>query len=268
MSIKICIAGVTGWAGSALSKGVLQEPDITLVSGISRSNAGINLADILDVTTPEIPIFKDIEEALEGPSFDILFEFTKPTIAKHNVVQAIKAGKDVIVGTSGLSDSDYEEIEVLANQYGVSVLAVGNFAITAVLLQKFSVMAAKYIPNFEIIDYASHSKPDAPSGTTLELVKKISEVQTSTDIVKDEDIIGYAKTRGEKINGVRVHSVRLPNYMISVESIFGLNDERLTIRHDSGMGAEPYVQGAILAIKKINTFKGFRRGLDSVLDEG
>ena len=97
--------------------------------------------------------------------------------------------------------------------------------------------------------------------------RKISEVQTSADIVKDEDVIGYAKTRGEKINGVRVHSVRLPNYMISVESIFGLNDERLTIRHDSGMGAEPYVQGAILAIKKINTFKGFRRGLDSVLDE-
>ncbi|WBS75824.1 4-hydroxy-tetrahydrodipicolinate reductase [Elizabethkingia meningoseptica] len=267
MSIKICIAGATGWAGSALSKGVLKDPEIVLVSGISRSNAGKDLAEVLDIEAPSVPVFGNIEEALEGPDFDILFEFTKPGIAKHNVLQAIQAGKNVIVGTSGLSDADYSEIETQVHSHDVSVLAVGNFAITAVLLQKFAVMAAKYIPNFEIIDYASHSKPDAPSGTTLELAKKLSEVQTSADVVKDEDVIGYAGTRGEKINGVRVHTVRLPSYMISVESIFGLSDERLTIRHDSGMGADPYVKGAILAIKKVNTFKGFKRGLDSVLDE-
>ena len=266
MSIKICIAGATGWAGSALSRGVLKEDGIQLVSGISRSQDGNNLADFLEAEVPEIPIFGSIEKALQGPKFDVLFEFTKPDIAKHHVIEAIKAGVNVIVGTSGLSDEDYAEIEALTKQHGVSVLAVGNFAITAVLLQKFSVMAAKYIPNFEIIDYASHSKPDAPSGTTLELAKKISEVQTSTDIVSDEDTIGHPETRGEKINGVRVHSVRLPSFMISVESIFGLNDERLTIRHDSGMGAEPYVKGAILAIKKVGSFKGFKRGLDSVLD--
>ncbi|KAF5306052.1 hypothetical protein FQR65_LT18608 [Abscondita terminalis] len=152
--------------------------------------------------------------------------FVIPEDVKEISKDAIKAGKNVIVGTSGLSDNDYAEIETLANQNGVSVLAVGNFAITAVLLQKFSVMAAKYIPNFEIIDYASHSKPDCfQSGTTLDCKENYRKIY------------------------------------------FGLNDERLTIRHDSGMGAEPYVQGAILAIKKINTFKGFRRGLDSVLDE-
>lgn len=266
MGIKVCIAGATGWAGSALSRAVIEDASLELASGISRSKKGEDLSNFLQVEATFIPIFGSIEEALEGPNFDVLVEFTKPDIAKHNVLEAIKKGVNVIVGTSGLSDEDYQEIEALTNQYNVSVLAVGNFALTAVLLQKFSVMAAKYIPNFEIIDYASHSKIDAPSGTTLELAKKISEVETSKDVVKDEDVIGHPQTRGEKINGVRVHAVRLPNYMISVESIFGLNDERLTIRHDSGMGADPYVKGGLLAIKKINTFKGFKRGLDSILD--
>lgn len=168
----------------------------------------------------------------------------------------------MVVGTSGLTDEDYIEIEGLAHENNTSVLAVGNFALTVVLLQKFSEIAAKYIPNFEIIDYAHEDKIDSPSGTARELAYRFSKIVH----VSNHELIGEEERRGAELNGVHVHSVRLPGHVISIESIFGLKDEKLTIRHDSGASAEPYVKGALLAIEKVRTFKGLKRGLDSIMD--
>ncbi len=160
----------------------------------------------------------------------------------------------------------YTAIEALALKHEVAVLAVGNFAITAVLLQKFSEIAAKYIPNFEVIDYAHDHKVDSPSGTARELAAKLARVRVPNDPVTGDALVGPPESRGAKINGVRVHAIRLPGYTLSVASVFGLQDELLTIRHDSGAGAEPYVQGGLLAIKAVGSFKGLKRGLDAVMD--
>lgn len=266
MKLRICIAGATGWAGSALSKGVDGDETLTLVAGISRRRKGQNLSEILGLKPDHIPVFEDAASALASISCDVFVEFTQPGIAKKNVSAAIRKGINVVIGTSGLTDEDYTEIEALALKHKVAVLAVGNFAITAVLLQKFSEIAAKYIPNFEVIDYAHNHKIDSPSGTARELAGKLSKVRIPEDFVSAENMVGPPGSRGAKINGVTVHAVRLPSYMISVESIFGLQEERLTIRHDSGTGAEPYVQGGLLAIKAVGSFKGLKRGLDSVMD--
>lgn len=265
MQLRICIAGATGWAGSALSKGIDADKDLVLVAGISRRRKGQNLSEILNLNTGDIPVFEDAASALSAVACDVFVEFTQPAIAKQNVITAIGKGINVVIGTSGLTDEDYAVIESMAIAHNVSVLAVGNFAITAVLLQKFSEMAAKYIPDFEVIDYAHSHKIDSPSGTARELAKKLSLVRIPDDHVTAADLVGPPESRGAKINGVTVHAVRLPGYTLSVESIFGLNDERLSIRHDSGVGAEPYVQGGLLAIKALSTFKGFKRGLDSVM---
>ncbi|HVI46375.1 MAG TPA: dihydrodipicolinate reductase C-terminal domain-containing protein [Chitinophaga sp.] len=106
----------------------------------------------------------------------------------------------------------------------------------------------------------------APSGTVRQLVKRLSDVQIPTEFVKEDEMVGPREARGAKVNGVRVHALRLPGYVIAVEAIFGAHDERLTIRHDAGASAEPYVNGGLLAIKKVSTFKGLKRGLDSVMD--
>lgn len=266
MKIRVCIAGATGWAGSALSKGVTADPELQLVAGISRKAKGADLAMLLGLETEPIPVYETVTAALDEVNCDVFVEFTKPESAKANVMAAIQKGVNVVIGTSGLTDDDYKEIATLAEEHQVSVLAVGNFAITAVLLQKFSEMAAKYIPNFEVIDYADDHKADAPSGTVRELVKRLSDVQLPNETIAESERIGAPGTWGAKINGVRVHALRLPSYTISVETIFGLTDERLTIRHDSGTGAEPYVKGGLLAIKKVGSFKGFKRGLDSVME--
>ena len=266
MPIKVFIAGGTGWAGSELSKSVFKQDNMQLVGALSRSHEGKNLAKVLNLGEGDIPVYADIDTALSQTEFDVLVEYTKPDIAKKNILAALSKGKNVVVGTSGLSEEDYKEIEKVANQNNASALAVGNFAITVVLLQKFSEMAAKYIPNFEIIDYAHEKKIDAPSGTARELAFRLSKIQESTIHVPVEQMVGPKETRGARMGGVQVHSLRLPGHVISIESIFGLKDERLTIRHDSGASAEPYVKGALLAIEKVGTFKGLRRGLDSVME--
>ena len=81
-----------------------------------------------------------------------------------------------------------------------------------------------------------------------------------------EQTEGIVETRGARVSGSQVHSIRLPGYTISVEIIFGLPGQQLTLRHDSGSSAQPYVDGSLLAIRKVNSFVGLRRGLDTVLD--
>lgn len=265
MPTKVFVAGGTGWAGSELCKGIHATKGLELTGALSRSHAGKNLGDILGLGG-NIPVFGKIEDALASTSFDVMVEYTKPDTAKQNIIAALERGKKVVVGTSGLTEADYDSIEKVALENNSSVLAVGNFAITAVLMQKFSEMAARYIPNYEIIDYAHEDKVDAPSGTVRELAHRLSKVQEAAIHIPDKSIIGNKESRGARLTGVQVHSVRLPGYVISIESIFGRKDERLSIRHDAGSGAKPYVMGALLAIEKVGTFKGLKRGLDSVME--
>ncbi len=266
MTIRVCLAGATGWAGSAVARAIAQLDDITLVSAVSRTHAGKTLGEVLAEPRLTAPIYATAQEALAAHPCDVFFEFTKPDVAKSNVLTALQHKTHVVVGTSGLSDTDYEDIASAAGEAGCGVLAVGNFALTVVLLQKFSEIAARFIPQWEIIDYASDAKKDSPSGTVREMVNRLSKVRPSELTVPIDETLGVRETRGARMTGSQVHSVRLPSYTISAEIIFGMPDQKLTIRHDSGTSAQPYVDGSLLAIRKVGTFTGLRRGLDSVID--
>jgi len=265
-TIRVCLAGATGWAGSAVARALAQTSDIALVSAVSRTHAGKTLGDVLTEPRLTCPVYATAQEALTAHPCDVFFEFTKPDVAKSNILTALQHRAHVVIGTSGLSDADYAEIASAAEQNQRGVLAVGNFALTVVLLQKFSEIAAKFIPQWEIIDYAHDDKKDAPSGTARELAYRLSKIRESELTVPLEETKGVVETRGARMTGSQVHSIRLPGYTISAEIIFGMPDQKLTIRHDSGTSAEPYVDGSLLAIRKVNTFVGLRRGLDSVLD--
>ncbi len=171
----------------------------------------------------------------------------------------------MIIGTSGLTDSDYHEIDQAAKEKRVGVIACGNFSLTAALAKYFALIAAKYLPQWEIIDYAQADKPDAPSGTARELASALAKVRKNHIVVPIEQITGEKEARGAQVSGSQVHSVRLPGYKFSFETIFALPNERLTIRHDAGNGAEPYVDGTLLAARKVKEIKGLIRGLDTLL---
>ncbi|MBK9711326.1 MAG: 4-hydroxy-tetrahydrodipicolinate reductase [Kouleothrix sp.] len=265
MTIRVCLAGATGWAGSALAHAIAQSDAIELVAAVSRTHAQRTLGDVLDEPRLTCPIYATAQQALAHPC-DVFFEYTKPEVAKANSMAALHQGAHVVIGTSGLTDADYADIATAAEQHQRGVLAVGNFALTVVLLQKFAEMAAKLIPQWEIIDYAHDHKKDAPSGTVRELAARLSRIRPSELTVPLDQTQGIVETRGARLAGSQVHSIRLPGYTISAEIIFGMPDQTLTIRHDSGTSAQPYVDGALLAIRKVSSFVGLRRGLDSVLD--
>jgi len=181
------------------------------------------------------------------------------------VLAAIAARRHVVIGSSGLTQKDFEDIDSLARTIGVGVVAVGNFAITAALLQRFAVEAAKYLGTWEIIDTAHAGKIDAPSGMARELAWRLSQVGKPHAEVPVENTIGQVEARGADVHASRIHSVRLPGYTIGLEIRFGQEDERLTLQYDAGPGATPYIAGTLLAIRRVSQFTGLVRGLDRIL---
>src|SRR3954466_472959 len=140
MAIRVCLAGATGWAGSELARSLAATPDLMLVAGISRTHAGRTVGEVVGEPRLTAPLFASAAEALTTPC-DVFVEYTKPDSAKANVVTALADGAHVVIGTSGLTDDDFKEIDIVAREQQRGVLAVGNFALTVVLLQKFAEMA-------------------------------------------------------------------------------------------------------------------------------
>ncbi|MHB1329055.1 MAG: 4-hydroxy-tetrahydrodipicolinate reductase [Gemmatimonadales bacterium] len=267
MTIRVCLAGATGWAGSALARAIAAADDLELVSAVGRRDAGRKLGEVLGDPRLATPVYRLATEALQHQP-DVFVEYTKPDGAKANILAALEGGAHVVVGTSGLTDADYDEIDAVAQQRQLGVLACGNFSLTVVLMQKFAEMAARVIPQWEIIDYAHDDKIDAPSGTARELATRLSRVRHPEPTVPLDQTVGPREARGATLLGSQVHSIRLPGYTLSTEVHFGLPDQRLSIRHDAGHSAEPYAAGAVVAIRNVATLRGVHRGLDAVLDLG
>jgi len=265
VNLRICVAGATGWAGSALARGIAQTEDLELTAGVSLRHAGERLGDLLGISDLDIVLSRSADAALTT-ACDVFVEYTRPEIALANVTAAIQHGAHVVIGTSGLSDADLQEIDRLAQQHKVGVLAVGNFSLVTVVLAKCAQLAAKYLPQWEIVDYASAGKPDAPSGTARELAFKLSQIRQPQMTVPIDQTQGLKESRGTSLAGIQVHSVRLPGYVLSAQVLFGTLDEKLSIRYDAGSSAEPYVEGALLAIRRVGSIVGLTRGLDSVME--
>jgi 4-hydroxy-tetrahydrodipicolinate reductase len=170
-----------------------------------------------------------------------------------------------VIGTSGLNADDYADIDRRARDRRVGVIAAGNFSLTAALAKHFAGIAARHIPHWEIIDYAPGTKPDVPSGTANELAEFLGDVAKNELLHPIDTILGPKEARGATIAGTQVHSMRLPSFTLSFETLFGLPGERLSIRHDAGSGAEPYVNGTLLAAGRAMETNGVVRGLDTLL---
>lgn len=249
--IRVCVAGVTGWTGRAVGEAVEAAGDLELVAGVSRSD-------------PES--FPSVAEALDAVEADVLVDYTHAAAVKENVLAALGRGVAVVVGSSGLSADDYTEIDALARERGVGVVAAGNFSLSAALLLRFAVEAARHFETWEVIDYASAAKEDAPSGTARELAERLEEVRRPALEVPIEDVLGARETRGATVAGTQVHSLRLPSFVVSTEVVFAAAGERLTLRHDAGDTPAPYVAGTLLAVRAVPGRVGLTRGLDRLLD--
>ena len=248
--IRVCVAGITGWTGAAVGAAVEEADDLELVAGVSRSD-------------PDR--FSSVVEALDAVPADVLVDYTHAAAVRANVHAAIERGVGVVVGSSGLTAADYAEIDERARAQGVGVVAAGNFSVMAALLLRFAVEAAAYLDAWEVIDWASATKPDAPSGTARELAERLDEVRRPAVPGPPGSVHGNPEARGATIGGTQVHSVRLPSFVVSTQVVFAGTGERLTLRHDAGDSPAPYVAGTLLAIRAVPGLVGLTRGLDRLL---
>ena len=249
-TIRVCVAGITGWTGRPVADAVEAASDLELVAGVSRSDPGS---------------FSSVAEALDAVPVDVLVDYTHAAVVKSNVLVAIERRVGVVVGSSGLSATDYAEIDALARERQVGVVAAGNFSLTAALMLRFAAEAARHLESWEVIDYASATKQDAPSGTARELAERLEGVRAPALPVPIDEVHGAREARGATVAGTQVHSLRLPSFVVSTEVVFAAEGERLSIRHDAGESPAPYIAGTLIAIRAVPGRVGLTRGLDRLL---
>ena len=264
MSIRVCVAGVTGDVGRLLTTAMLAQEDLALTSAVARSAAGRTVGDALGCDSV-VEIRSSVAEAIARDSFDVLVDYTSARAALDNAQTAVRAGKHVVVGSSGITAEQFAQLGLDARSRGVGLLH-GNFAITAVLAQVFATAAARYIKSWEIIEYAHDDKIDAVSGTARELAHRLAQQGPTQHALAPDAFVGDCRSRGATVEGTQVHAVRLPGLVFGFEVLFARSQERLTIRQEVGSHSEPYIDGTLLAIRKVPTLLGLHQGLESVLD--
>ncbi len=261
--ITVLVHGALGKMGREVVAGISRDPELKLVGAvdIKASQDSLTLPD----GSTKIPLSADLSSLLEAHRPRVLLDFTIAEAAISAARISLQKGVNVVIGTSGLSDENLKEIEQLAVDNKVGVIAAPNFTIGIAVLLNAAKEAARFFDYVDIVEMHHQEKVDAPSGTAIATAKAMLQARGKPFLhtqTKKETLQG---TRGGEIDGVSIHSVRLPGFLASQEVVFGGLGQTLSIRHDT-IGRECYIPGVILAIKEVVHMKGLIFGLDTVLN--
>lgn len=250
--------------GQAVLKAVQEDKELEL-AGACDIHGGADTGTLAGLPANGIAVETGLDAALARLKPDVMVDFTRPDVVFGNVMTALKHKVSPVVGTTGLSEEQKEEIRRSAEENDTPAFIAPNFAIGAVLLMVLSRQAAKYMPDVEIIELHHDKKLDAPSGTAIQTAAMMAEVREAHRQGHPEEKEKLAGSRGADYEGMHIHSVRLPGYVAHQEVIFGGLGQTLTIRHDS-MNRESFMPGVCLAAKKVRSLKGLTVGLDQLLE--
>ena len=232
--------------------------EFALVGAADPAFAGSSISEVIGGDCP-VMIEKDIDRVFEAAKADVAVIFTTPAFAMDNARSAMKAGAVPVIGTTGITPENLQEIKSLAKQHGVGAIIAPNFAIGAVLMMKLASEVAKYMPAAEIIELHHDKKLDAPSGTAIKTAEMIASSRETAPQSGDA-----VPARGGDYHGVRIHSVRLPGLVAHQEVIFGGPGQTLRIRHDS-YDRKSFMPGVLMAIGKAFGLKDVIYGLENIL---
>lgn len=271
MGIRVLVSGAGGRMGREVLRAVSGADDMELVGGvdIAPELAGKTLGELCGVAALDLPLDPDLDSALERLRPDVLVDFTVPGQGQVNAKKALEHGARPVVGTTGISGEDLEDIGRLAREKRLGAVVAPNFAIGAVLMMKFAVEAARYMPHVEIIEFHHDGKLDAPSGTAVKTAQMITEAVQLPPRRRTEKML-LPGARGAEVRSsadqgeVNIHAVRLPGLVAHQEVILGGVAQTLTIRHDS-MGRESFMPGVLLAVRKVMDLQGLVYGLENLL---
>lgn len=264
--IRIFVAGACGKMGKETVRTIIRQEDMEIRGVADIQNQGMDIGMILGMTPLGIKIAGQISaEYLKKLGIDILVDFTNPQSVFINAKEAIRAGVVPVIGATGLDDQEIAELEELAKEYNNGVFIAPNFALGAILMMKFAREAAKFFNHVDIIEYHHDNKLDAPSGTALKTAEMIAQIRRPLMQGHPNEYEKIPGARGGDINGIHIHSVRLPGMVAHQEVIFGGLGQTLTIRHDA-YTRETYMPGVMLAIRKAYKLDRLVIGLENFLD--
>jgi len=259
-AIRVAVAGAAGKMGRESVRAIASQQDMQLVAAIDPAAAGQDAGLVAGLPALNLTVLAGAEAAFAQSQLQVLVDFTTAAAAMPTLRAALKRRIAAVVGTTGLSESDMQEIGALCGHHSVGAIVAPNFAIGAVLMMKFACEAAKYLPCAEIIELHHDQKRDAPSGTALRTAELMQAAAGSALRAGPGD----QASRGQSVGPIRVHSVRLQGLVAHQEVIFGGQGQTLTIRHDS-TGWESFMPGMLLAIRKATSVQGLVVGLENIL---
>ncbi|MBU0687366.1 MAG: 4-hydroxy-tetrahydrodipicolinate reductase [Candidatus Margulisbacteria bacterium] len=262
--IKVIVNGAAGKMGLETVKAISNADDLDLAGVCDVTLVDAPIKDLVKEVKNDLKIQKSLTELIKSTKAQVVVDFTHPHSALENVKAILENGAHAVVGTTGLSMDNLEEIKKACSKNNVNCIVAPNFAIGAVLMMKFSKEAARYMPEVEIIEMHHDQKADAPSGTAIKtaelILSEINEVKRP-DIKEIEKVKGV---RGGSLGGINIHSVRLKGYVASQEVIFGGLGQTLKIRHDS-INRASFMPGVVLAIREVTKVKGLVYGLENLM---
>lgn len=263
--IGVLVTGAYGRMGREVVKAVVAQEDLKLVGAVDKAGAGKEIGQVCGLGDLGLKIEPNLVAALDGSAAEVMVDFTTPLTVMDNIKAAVEAGVAAVIGTTGLTEENLDEINDLASRSGKGIIVAPNFALGAVLMMRFAQEAAKYFPDVEIIELHHDRKIDAPSGTALKTAEMITAGRVAEPGSKPAPLEKINGARGGEYQGTKIHSVRLPGLIAHQEVIFGSQGQTLTIRHDS-LDRTSFMPGVILAIRKAKTIKGLIYGLDALID--
>ena len=265
--INVIIAGPRGKMGRAAVQMVQETERFQLVAVLDRKNGGKRLSDLEGFSgeKSDVPIYEDHEECFKTVKADVLIDLTTPEVGRIHTLAALSHGIRPVVGTTGFSDEDLEELRAMTREKGIGCIIAPNFAIGAILMMKFAQNAAKYFGDVEILEMHHDQKLDAPSGTAIKTAQLISEERTAKKQGHPKEKETIEGARGADFEGMRIHSIRLPGLIAHQEVIFGGEGQTLTLRHDS-YDRKSFMSGVRVSVDTVMNLDHLVYGLENILD--
>ena len=262
--MRVGVLGATGRMGRATCEAVLDAPDLELVAAVARATGiGRPLRDLVPGAPEGLVVGEDLSDLLAAEA-EVVVDFSRPEATAAAVEGLLPEGVHLVSGTTGLPTQVMDDLANLAGKadHGNAVWAP-NFALGAVLAMHFAAVAGRFYPAAEVIELHHQGKADAPSGTALRTARAIAAARQGPGGpgAGSESVPGV---RGGEVEGVRVHSVRLPGLVAHQEVIFGGQGEVLTLRHDS-LDRSSFMPGVLLAVRAVGTRPGLTVGLEPLL---
>ena len=265
--INVVVHGALGNMGQETLRAVTAADDMQPIGAadIAATSSELTLPD----GSGRVPLFNDLAAALSGadPAPNVVVDFSRADGAVAALRTATAAGVNVVVGTTGLGESDYAEADALASEHGVGVMIAPNFAMGAVLMIHLAKQAGRFFEYADLTETHHEAKIDAPSGTALAIAQAVVDGKGGafTSVPAEKELI--AGPRGGEYEGVSVHSARMPGRVAHHELTFGGLGQTLTIRHDS-ISRESFMPGVTMAIRDVVNRKGLIVGLENIMGLG